>query len=102
MGEFYASTEGNANLFNNQNKIGSIGYLPKILQVIYPVKIIKYDLENDKLIKNNKGYYQLADYNETGELIGLINDNDATRRFDGYSNKNDTEKKIIFNVLKKK
>merc|ERR1712054_454990 len=33
--------------------------------------------------------------------IGLINDSDATRRFDGYTNIEATKKKIINDVFKK-
>ena len=101
MGEFYGSTEGNANLFNNTYKVGAIGYLPKLLRLLYPVKIIKFNQETEELVRNNKGLCMLTNTNEPGEGIGLINEKDATRRFDGYTNETATNKKIATGVLKK-
>ena len=69
--------------FNTTFKIGAIGYLPKLLQLVYPVKIIKYDQTVDEIIRNKNGFCDLANIDEAGEGIGLINDSDATRRFDG-------------------
>ena len=100
MGEFYGSTEGNANLFNTTGKIGAIGYLPWLLRLIYPVKIVKYDKDTGKLIRNDQGLCQECKSDEVGEAVGLIDDRDATRRFDGYSDKSATEKKIARNVFK--
>jgi len=100
IGEFYGSTEGNANLFNTVGQIGAIGYLPGLLRMVYPVKFIKYNRETDELVRNLHGFCVECDYGEVGEAIGLIKDNDATRKFDGYTNKEDSEKKIIQNVFK--
>lgn len=101
IGEFYGSTEGNANLFNPYGKIGAIGYLPKSLQNIYPIKIIKYDVNNEEHLRNELGLCINCKEDEIGEGIGLIKNNDPTRKFDGYTNKEATEKKIIRNVFKK-
>lgn len=38
---------------------------------------------------------------ETGEFVGKIIENDPSRAFDGYANKDATEKKIIRNVFSK-
>ncbi len=99
IGEFYGSTEGNANLFNTVGKIGAIGYLPFLLQKLYPVKFVKFDRESETLIRNEQGFCQECEYGEVGEAIGLIKDNDATRKFDGYTNKEASEKKIAHNVF---
>ena len=100
MGEFYGSTEGNANLFNTTGRIGAIGYLPSILRKIYPVKIVKFDQEREDLIRNIKGRCTECEIGEVGEAIGLINDKDATRKFDGYTDKTATKKKIAENIFK--
>ena len=100
MGEFYGSTEGNANLFNTTGKIGAIGYLPWQLRKIYPVKIVKFNMDEGVLIKNEKGLCQECKTDEVGEAIGLINDNDATRKFDGYTDPTATQNKIATNVFK--
>ena len=99
MGEFYGSTEGNANLFNPFGKIGAIGYLPPLLRKIYPVKFVKFNQETEELVRDSRGFCIECNYNETGEAIGYINDNDATRRFDGYTNQDANEKKIAHNVF---
>ena len=101
IGEFYGSTEGNANLFNTVGKIGAIGYLPTLLRWVYPVKFVKFDRETEKLIRNDKGNCIECEFGEVGEAIGLIKDDDATRKFDGYTDKKASEKKIAKDVFKK-
>jgi acyl-CoA synthetase (AMP-forming)/AMP-acid ligase II len=100
IGEFYGSTEGNANLFNTVGKIGAIGYLPSLLQKVYPVKFVKFDRETETLIRDQNGYCIECGYGEVGEAVGLIKDDDATRKFDGYTNKAASEKKIAHNVFR--
>jgi acyl-CoA synthetase (AMP-forming)/AMP-acid ligase II len=99
MGEFYGSTEGNANLFNNQGKIGAIGYLPPLLKRIYPVKLVRYDESSGELVRDARGFCLECGPDQPGEAIGLINDRDATRRFDGYTDRSDSEKKIARDVF---
>eukprot|EP00466_Bigelowiella_natans_P021293 jgi/Bigna1/82933/fgenesh1_pg.99_\ len=47
IGEFYAATEGNAVLINNQSKVGAVGYVPGVADYIpfvdYPLKLIEVD-----------------------------------------------------------
>ena len=101
IGEFYAATEGNANLFNNNNKPGAVGHLPGLLGKVYPVKFIKMAEDEETVLRNAKGFCIACKPGEIGQAIGLIKDNDPTRRFDGYTNKAATEKKILRNVFKK-
>ena len=101
IGEFYAATEGNANLFNNNNKPGAVGHLPGLLGKVYPVKFIKMEADEETVKRNAKGFCIACKPGEIGQAIGLIKDNDPTRRFDGYTNKAATEKKILRNVFKK-
>ena len=100
IGEFYGSTEGNANLFNPNGNIGAIGYMPWVLRQVYPVKFVKIDKITEELIKDKKGYCIECKPGEDGEAIGLIKDDDATRKFDGYTNKEASKKKIVENVFK--
>jgi len=99
IGEFYASTEGNANLINNANKMGAIGYVSPLIAKKYPVKIVKFDVESESVVRDESGRCVPVAPGEAGELIGYINNKDVTRRFDGYSDRAATEKKILKDVM---
>lgn len=96
--EFYGSTEGNANLVNNCGKTGAIGVVPRALSFIYPVCLVKCDRETGEIVRNERGLAVMARVGEPGQLLGLINDKDPSRRFDGYTNREETGKKITGNV----
>jgi hypothetical protein len=38
IAEFYSATEANVALFNSTGKVGSLGCVPRILDILYPVK----------------------------------------------------------------
>ena len=100
--EFYGSTEGNANLCNNSGVIGAIGLVPSILEVIYPLCLAACDPDTGELVRDPKtGLAVLAKTGEPGQLLGYINDKDPTRRFDGYTDKAATAKKIVQDVKRK-
>jgi len=62
-------------------------------------EIAKYDLFNDRLIKDSNGFVQKCKSGETGMFLAAIN---KTNPFPGYkSNKDATKKKIIEDVFKK-
>jgi len=98
--EFYGATEGNANMVNQVNKPGACGYFPWLIRKLYPAKIVSVD-ENDEVVRNKKGLCTECKSGEVGHLVGLIKNDDPTRRFDGYSDKKATEKKILRDVFKK-
>ncbi|GMH57654.1 hypothetical protein TrST_g2331 [Triparma strigata] len=99
--EFYGSTEGNATLVNNTNVVGAIGVIPWFAKFLYPVRLVRCDNSDGTLTRGEDGLAQVAAPDEPGHLLGLIKDNDPTRRFDGYTDKAATEKKIVQNVLSK-
>lgn len=101
IGEFYASTEGNCQLINYTGKQNAVGFISPMIQQVYPVKLVRYDLDNDVVIRNSAGKCINCKPGEIGELIGLIDQSDPGRQFDGYVRNSDaTEKKIIRNVFK--
>ncbi|KJE97119.1 solute carrier family 27 [Capsaspora owczarzaki ATCC 30864] len=85
IGEFYGSTEGNANLVNTENREGAIGFNSIILPNVYPVKVIRYDMQNDCPVRDPKtGLCIVCKPGEIGELVGRIVSNRPLRQFDGY------------------
>jgi hypothetical protein len=99
IGEFYAATEGNANMINMLGEPGAVGFVPPMMSSMYPVKIVRYDVEKDEIVRRLGGLCVEADYGEPGELIGRIDTNDPLRSYAQYQDKSATEKKILRNVF---
>mmetsp|Transcript_16179 Transcript_16179/g.32256 ORF Transcript_16179/g.32256 Transcript_16179/m.32256 type:complete len:656 (+) Transcript_16179:22-1989(+) len=99
--EFYGSTEGNATLCNNCNVPGAIGVIPWFAKFLYPVRLALCDPDEGTLLRGPDGLAMLSPPDTPGHLLGLIKDNDPTRRFDGYTDAAATKKKIATNVLRK-
>ncbi len=93
--EFYASTEGNTYTFNLNDAQGSVGQ-----SLIKPsnLSIVRYNVEADEYIRDEKGFCQPCEPGEVGELLGKIK---GTTPFGGYTNNADTEKKLVRDVFKK-
>uniref|UniRef100_A0A6B2L0X2 Very long-chain fatty acid transport protein n=1 Tax=Arcella intermedia TaxID=1963864 RepID=A0A6B2L0X2_9EUKA len=101
IGEFYAATEGPAAIFNGMDKTGAIGYVPKILmRILDGVPLIKYDVENDEILKDEKGFCIRCKPGEVGQFVTVIDPLKGSE-FRGYTNKEATEKKILRDVFKK-
>ncbi|KAK3917028.1 Long-chain fatty acid transport protein 4 [Frankliniella fusca] len=100
--ELYGATEGNANIVNLDNTIGAVGFLPQSLpQAIYPVAIIKTNLETGEIIRSADGFCERCGVDEPGMFIGLISNRDPTREFHGYVDKEASKKKVIEDVFVK-
>lgn len=99
--EFYASTEGNIVLFNACDKPGALGYIPRIADVIYPVKLVKTDPSNrDMPYRDPKdGRCVVCGVNEVGLMIGAVDSKRVDRRFDGYTDSVATNKKNLHDVF---
>ena len=99
--EFYGSTEGNANLCNNTGVPGAIGVVPSLLSFVYPVCLAKCDSTTGELERDKEGLVIMATRGEPGQLLGLINDGDPARRFDGYTDKKATANKVVCDVKRR-
>ena len=99
IGEFYASTEGNANMVNQRNRFGAVGYISPLMHAFYPVKIVKFDVDSEDVIRGPDGLCIECPPGEAGELLGKIEEGDPTRDFSGYTNKQASEKKILSGVF---
>ena len=99
--EFYAATEGTVSLSNIDGKPGSIGRIPPYLAHRFPLALVKFDIENDAPIRNDRGFCIRCGINEPGEAIGKISTDAASlsSRFEGYSSEEASEQKILRNVF---
>ncbi len=101
--EFYGATEGNVALMNLEGKRGTVGRLPGYLRKATGVTCIKYDVENDEVVRGPDGLCIECKPGEPGEAVGrLPTSSDAkTGRFEGYSDESATKKKILNDVFEK-
>ncbi|XP_067628869.1 long-chain fatty acid transport protein 4 isoform X1 [Eurosta solidaginis] len=101
IGELYGSTEGNSNLANITNQVGAVGFVPLVARYFYPVQIIKCDEETGEPIRNANGYCMRCSPGETGLLIGKVIPSRAVTAFNGYADKEASEKKLLRDVFRK-
>jgi len=93
--EFYASTEGNVWLYNVEGRAGAIGRLPPFLAARAPIALARFDEATQAPMRGADGFCVDGD---EGEALGRIA-GDAASRFEGYSNEEETEKKLLRNVF---
>ena len=98
--EFYGATEGNVSLINVDGPVGAVGRVPSYLKWKFNIEVIRYDVETGENPRGSDGFCIRADDGEVGEVIGEIREDDARFRFDGYGNKEATQKKILRDVFK--
>lgn len=99
--EFYAATEGNVSMFNVEGKPGAIGRIPSYLAHRFPAALVRFDVEKEEPVRNEQGFCIRTAANEPGEAIGRIFDDPSNpgNRFEGYTNREESEKKILRNVF---
>lgn len=100
--EFYAATEGNIALFNGCDKLGALGFIPRIFDFIYPVRLVKVDPDNrNEPLRDEKGCCIPCDVNEKGLMIAAVDNSRVDRRFDGYTDSTATKSKLLLNAFQK-
>jgi fatty-acyl-CoA synthase len=99
--EFYAATEGNVSLFNVEGEPGAVGRIPAYLAHRFPAALVRFDIERCEPARNEQGFCIRCAANETGEAIGqILNDSsNIGGRFEGYTNREASEKKILRDVF---
>lgn len=90
--EFYGATEGNASLFNLDNRVGAIGRLRPGLARRMGIRLVEYDVETDDIRRGPDGRVIPVDFDTPGELVTRISD---VTPFEGYSDEEATERKIL-------
>jgi fatty-acyl-CoA synthase len=99
--EFYAATEGGVALFNIEGKRGAIGHIPGYLVHRFSPPLVKFDVEKGEPLRNDQGFCVRCGPNEVGEAVGRVVDDptSAGSRFEGYTDKQASEKRIIRDVF---
>ena len=87
--EFYGSSEGNVAFANLMNKDCTIGFTTN------EIALVSYDVDNDEMVRDSDGRPVEAAPGEPGLLLAQINE---TAVFEGYTNPEATEKKIVRNL----
>jgi fatty-acyl-CoA synthase len=97
--EFYGATEGNVSLLNLDNKVGSVGRIPS--RLLMDARLVHYDVARDEHPRDAKGRLVECAAGEVGELIGAMprRAGDNRGRFEGYTSKEATERKILRNAF---
>ncbi|MBW2362119.1 MAG: long-chain-acyl-CoA synthetase, partial [Deltaproteobacteria bacterium] len=96
ISEFYGATESNVAMLNLDNRTGSIGKpMPGT-----KVALVRWDVENDAHVHDGDGKLVPCSDDEPGELLGRISEGPtAAGRFEGYTSRRDSEKKILRDVF---
>ena len=99
--EFYAATEGNFSLFNAEGRPGAIGRVPGFMAHRFPVAIVAFDPDIGAPVRGADGRCVRCTPGEPGEAIGQISaaDGSAAQRFEGYTDPEATEKKVLRDVF---
>ncbi|KAK3822743.1 MAG: hypothetical protein J3Q66DRAFT_377241 [Benniella sp.] len=105
IGEWYASTEGTGILTNyntGENGVGAIGYRGSVARKVdWGLKIAKFDIETEELIRDKNGRCIECAPDEHGELLTIIDSSDPTRAFQGYhQNAGANSKKVVKDAFK--
>jgi fatty-acyl-CoA synthase len=99
--EFYAATEGNISLFNTDGKPGSIGRIPPFLAHRFAPALVRFDIGEHQPLRDAQGFCIRCAPDDPGEAIGKLSRDPANPngQFEGYTDKNASEKKILRNVF---
>jgi fatty-acyl-CoA synthase len=98
--EFYGSTEGNVSMFNFDGREGAVGRVPRWLRGRFNIRVIQFDVENEKPIRSSNGFCLECRPGQVGECVGRIG-GDARDAFAGYLDKAASDKKVLRNVFVK-
>jgi fatty-acyl-CoA synthase len=91
--EFYGATEGNVSMLNYDGKRGAVGRVPRYMRSLIKTRIVRFDLESEMPVRGPDGFCIEC---PPGEVR-----NETGRNFEGYTQKSDTEKKLVRDVFAK-
>jgi len=92
------SHRGQRHAVQHEGKPGAIGRVPSFLAHRSPTALVKYDVGRGEFLRDADGRCMRCGPHEVGEAIGKIAA-DRGSRFEGYTDKHETEKKIVRDVF---
>ncbi len=97
--EGWGSTEANCSTMNVDGEVGSCGRIP--FKDRSNARLVKYDVENDCHITDDRGFLCECESGEVGEMLGMVLNipGVGAGRFEGYVSAQATENKILRNVF---
>ena len=90
IAELYGASEGNAGFLNFLNKDCTIG------TTTFPVKLVAYNVHDDEIVRDGNGRCAEVPAGEPGLALIQVDEN---ARFEGYTNPEATEKKVLRNAF---
>ncbi len=90
IAEFYGSSEGNVAFANLLNKDCTVGMTSA------PIALVQYNVHDDEIVRDNNGRCIEVSPGEAGLLLGKITEDTV---FEGYTDVEATEKKILRGAL---
>ena len=101
--EFYASTEGNCSMFNFDSRPEAVGRVPRWAASRFPIRVVRFDVEMEEPVRDQFGLCVPCAPGEVGEVVGEILHDPARpgNRFEGYTDREATERKILRDVFRK-
>jgi fatty-acyl-CoA synthase len=98
--EFYGATESNVSMLNYDGTVGAVGRVPDYLEWLLPSRVVRFDVEKEMPVRGPDGLCIECAPDEVGETLGGIS-NRAGREFEGYTNRADSDKKMLHDVFRK-
>ena len=98
--EFYGATEGNVSMLNYDGTVGAVGRVPDYSEKLLPARVIRFDVESEMPVRGPDGLCIECGPDESGECVGGMSRR-AGREFEGYTNRADSDKKMLRDVFEK-
>jgi len=98
--EFYGATESNVSMLNYDGTAGAVGRVPDYSEWLLPARVIRFDVETEMPVRGADGLCIECGPDEVGECVGGMSSRSG-REFEGYSNKADSDKKMLHDVFRR-
>jgi len=95
--EMYGATEGNVALQNLGGPAGSVGRPNPVLED--DVRLARWDFAAGELLRDADGFAVPCAVDEPGELLGRVGHGGGGMEYDGYTDREATERKVVRNVF---